>query len=71
MNKYLRCILPFSPGYLYLYLIIIIIIFISQSIIENVYTKYLIKTVDYKYVYIYFLQNKITIYTYIITYHTR
>ena len=52
MNQPLRCIRPFSLGYLYLYLIIIII-FISQSIIENVHTKYLIKTVNYKYVYIY------------------
>ena len=45
MNEPLRCIRPFSLGYLYLYLIIIII-FISQSIIENVHTKYLIKTVN-------------------------
>ena len=63
MNEPLRCIRPFSLGYLYLYLIIII--FISQSIIENVHKKYLIKIVNYKYVYIYFLQNKITIYIYI------
>ena len=41
MNEPLRCIRPFSLGYLYLYLIIIII-FIShiEVIIENVHKKY-------------------------------
>ena len=53
MNEPLRCIRPFSLGYLYPYLIIIII-FISQSIIENVHTKYLIKTlITNMYIYIY------------------